>query len=68
MIDFVENPYLGELLNTLHEEGVLISLICHVPVAMVSAKYRVSVERRCPRRFSSPAPRRASGAPPRSNC
>lgn len=42
MIDFVDNPYLGELLNTLYEEGVLISLICHAPVAMVSAKYRVS--------------------------
>ncbi len=42
MIDFVDTPYLGELLNTLHEEGVLISLICHAPVAMVSAKYRVS--------------------------
>jgi len=42
MVDFVDNPYMGELLNTLHEEGVLISLICHAPVAMVSAKYRVS--------------------------
>jgi putative intracellular protease/amidase len=42
MIDFVDNPYLGELLNTLHEDGVLISLICHAPVAMVSAKYRVA--------------------------
>jgi putative intracellular protease/amidase len=30
------------LLNTLHEDGVLISLICHAPVAMVSAKYRVA--------------------------
>lgn len=27
MVDFVDNPYLGELLNTLHEEGVLISLM-----------------------------------------
>jgi putative intracellular protease/amidase len=44
MIDFVDNPYLGELLNTLHEEGALISLICHAPVAMVSAKYRVSAD------------------------
>ena len=42
MVDFVDNPYLGELLNTLHEDGVLISLICHAPVAMVSAKYRVA--------------------------
>ncbi|HEU4397245.1 MAG TPA: hypothetical protein VFU54_05330 [Actinomycetota bacterium] len=44
MIDFVDNPYLGELLNTLHEDGVLISLICHAPVAMVSAKYRVAAD------------------------
>jgi putative intracellular protease/amidase len=42
MVDFVDNPWLGELINTLHEEGVLISLICHGPVAMASAKYRVS--------------------------
>jgi len=44
MVDFVDNPWLGELINTLHEEGVLVSLICHAPVAMVSAKYRVSAE------------------------
>jgi putative intracellular protease/amidase len=44
MIDFVDNPYLGELLNTLHEDGVLISLICHAPVAMVSAKHRVAAD------------------------
>jgi hypothetical protein len=44
MIDFVDNPYMGELLNTLHEEGVLISLICHASVAMVSVKYRVSAD------------------------
>jgi hypothetical protein len=44
MIDFVDNPYLGELLNTLHEDGVLISLICHAPVAMVCAKYRVAAD------------------------
>lgn len=44
VVDFGDNPYMGELLNTLHEEGVLISLICHAPVAMVSAKYRVSAE------------------------
>ena len=44
MIDFVANPWLGELLNTLREEGVLISLICHAPLAMVSAKYRVRAD------------------------
>lgn len=42
MVDFVDTPWLGELLHTLRENGALISLICHGPVAMVSAKYRVS--------------------------
>jgi putative intracellular protease/amidase len=41
MVDFVDNPWLGELVNSLHESGVLISLICHAPVVMASAKYRV---------------------------
>src|SRR6476660_5165937 len=41
MVDLVNNQWIGELINTLHEEGVLISLICHGPVAMASAKYRV---------------------------
>jgi putative intracellular protease/amidase len=41
MVDFADNPWMGELLNVLHEEGVLISLICRAPVAMTSAKYRV---------------------------
>ncbi|MEQ0564219.1 DJ-1/PfpI family protein [Amycolatopsis sp. NEAU-NG30] len=41
MVDFVDNPWIGELLHTLRENGALISLICHGPVALVSAKYRV---------------------------
>lgn len=41
MVDFADNPWMGELLNVLHEKGVLISLICHAPVAMTSARYRV---------------------------
>ncbi|MGI5423890.1 DJ-1/PfpI family protein [Streptomyces sp. CA-179760] len=41
MVDFVDNPWIGELLHTLRENQVLISLICHAPVAMASAKYRV---------------------------
>jgi putative intracellular protease/amidase len=44
MVDFVDNPWLGELVNSLHESGVLISLICHAPVVMASTKYRVSRE------------------------
>ncbi|MEV0227433.1 hypothetical protein [Streptomyces sp. NPDC050704] len=42
MVDFIDNPWLGELLHTLRENRVLISLICHAPIAMASAKYRVS--------------------------
>jgi putative intracellular protease/amidase len=42
MVDFVDNPWLGELVNSLRESGVLISLICHAPIVMASAKYRVS--------------------------
>ncbi|WP_406196110.1 DJ-1/PfpI family protein [Streptomyces europaeiscabiei] len=44
MVDFVDNPWLGELLHTLRENQVLISLICHAPIAMASAKYRVSTD------------------------
>ena len=44
MVDFNDNPWMGELLNTLHESGVLISLICHAPIALTSARYRVSAD------------------------
>ena len=42
MVDFAENPWMGELLNSLYENGVIISLICHAPVALTSAKFRIS--------------------------
>jgi putative intracellular protease/amidase len=42
MVDFNDNPWMGELLGTLRERGVPISLICHAPVALTSARYRVS--------------------------
>ncbi|RZJ91958.1 MAG: hypothetical protein EOO20_03490 [Chryseobacterium sp.] len=42
MVDFHDNPYLGELLNGLREHKIIISLICHGPVALTSAKYRIS--------------------------
>lgn len=41
MVDFHDNPVVGELLNTLRANDVLIGLICHAPVAMTSAKYRL---------------------------
>ena len=41
MVDFNDNPWMGELLHTLREADVPISLICHAPVALTSARYRV---------------------------
>ncbi|MFD3373894.1 MULTISPECIES: hypothetical protein [unclassified Streptomyces] len=42
MVDFHDNPWMGELLNSLRENRVPISLICHGPVALTSAKYRIT--------------------------
>lgn len=44
MVDFHDNPLIGELLNSLHENDVPIGLICHAPIAMTSAKYRLDAE------------------------
>ncbi|MFI5472283.1 hypothetical protein ACIA6D_18855 [Streptomyces cacaoi] len=44
MVDFHDNPWMGELLHTLRESAVPISLICHAPVALTSARYRVDDE------------------------
>ncbi|MGX9882736.1 hypothetical protein [Streptomyces sp. NPDC002276] len=44
MVDFNDNPWMGELLNTLREVDVPISLICHAPVALTSARYRVDAD------------------------
>jgi putative intracellular protease/amidase len=41
MVDFHDNPWMGELLHTLRALDVPISLICHAPVALTSARYRV---------------------------
>ena len=41
MVDFHDNPWMGELLHTLREADVPISLICHAPIALTSARYRV---------------------------
>lgn len=41
MVDFHDNPWMGELLHSLRESNVTISLICHAPVALTSARYRV---------------------------
>ena len=44
MVDFHDNPWMGELLHTLREADVPISLICHAPVGLTSARYRVDGE------------------------
>ncbi|MFD7402024.1 hypothetical protein ACFV7R_04990 [Streptomyces sp. NPDC059866] len=44
MIDFHDNPVVGELLHQLRENDVPSSLICHAPVAMTAAKYRVDAD------------------------
>ncbi|WP_345313318.1 DJ-1/PfpI family protein [Gordonia alkaliphila] len=44
MVDFHDNPVLGELLNSLRENAIPISLICHAPVAMTSARYRLDAD------------------------
>lgn len=44
MVDFHDNPLMGELLNSLHENDVPIGLICHAPIAMTSAKYRLDAD------------------------
>ena len=44
MVDFNDNPIMGELLHSLRESNVPISLICHAPIAMTSAKYRVDAD------------------------
>lgn len=41
MVDFLDNPYLGEVLNRIYENNILLSIICHGPIALSSAKYRV---------------------------
>ncbi|MFD5161950.1 hypothetical protein ACFWMJ_28385 [Streptomyces hawaiiensis] len=44
MVDFHDNPWMGELLHTLRDSRVPISLICHAPIALTSARYRVGDE------------------------
>ncbi|MFJ1747930.1 hypothetical protein ACIOJD_17015 [Streptomyces sp. NPDC088116] len=41
MVDFNDNPWMGELLHTLRETDIPISLICHAPVALTSARHRI---------------------------
>ncbi|MER8464934.1 hypothetical protein [Mesorhizobium sp. M1396] len=44
MVDFRDNPWLGETLHVARENGVVISLICHAPVAVTSTRQRVDAQ------------------------
>jgi putative intracellular protease/amidase len=44
MVDFRDNPWLGEALHVARENGVIISLICHAPVAVTSTRQRVDAQ------------------------
>ncbi|MDJ0278054.1 hypothetical protein QLH51_14745 [Sphingomonas sp. 2R-10] len=41
MVDFRDSPWLGEIIHLAHEHEVVLSLICHAPIAMTSAAFRV---------------------------
>jgi len=41
MVDLADNPYLGEILNRMHENQKLIVAICHGPIGLRSAIYRI---------------------------
>lgn len=41
MVDFHNNPQLGEVLHLARENDVYISLICHAPIGLTSTNYRV---------------------------
>jgi putative intracellular protease/amidase len=44
MVDFRDNPWLGETLHIARENGVIISLICHAPVAVTSTRQRIDAQ------------------------
>jgi putative intracellular protease/amidase len=44
MVDFHDNPWLGEALHLARENGVVISLICHAPVGVTSTRQRVDAQ------------------------
>src|SRR6266545_889340 len=44
MVDFRDDPWLGETLHVARENGVTISLICHAPIAVTSTRQRVDAQ------------------------
>lgn len=41
MVDFGDSPWLGEALHLARENRVLVSLICHAPIAVASTRQRI---------------------------
>src|SRR6266498_515005 len=46
MVDFRDDPWLGETLHLARENDVTISLICHAPVAVTSTRQRIDAQGR----------------------
>src|SRR2546430_9048019 len=46
MVDFRDDPWVGETLHTARENGVVISLICHAPISVTSTWQRVDAQGR----------------------
>ncbi|MFF7074918.1 type 1 glutamine amidotransferase family protein [Streptomyces pseudovenezuelae] len=44
MVDFRDNPWLGETLHVARENDVTISLICHAPIAVTSTRQRIDAQ------------------------
>jgi len=44
MIDFRDDPWLGETLHVARENDVTISLICHAPIAVTSTRQRIDAQ------------------------
>lgn len=44
MVDFRDNPWLGETLHAARENGVTISLICHAPIGVTSTRQRIDAQ------------------------
>src|SRR5436190_15326646 len=45
-LDFHDDPWLGDTLHVARENGVVISLICHAPLAMTSTRQSVDAQGR----------------------
>src|SRR5216117_3691988 len=46
MVDFRDDPWLGETLHVARENDVTISLICHAPIAVTSTRQRIDAQGR----------------------